>query len=251
MEKSNKNNNKVQQENVKAISWATRSSLSLRLIHKEHPDYFPEYSPEKKARKNEYSRQIWGDYIENVRAFLPEKDFNNKAKVIKASKMALASLVDVAGGMNIVNGEFSKRGVKDEKSLVMAIREAAYPELAKELKVEFDPEKCQAQIFDVSVRKPEKPLGKIGDTKVYASVHGDSFDLWVGEKSVSWNYLHIFSSNQIRDRFVACGLTEKQADKFSGLIFEKDGTSIRKEASLYWQHEQREKKNKVENERGR
>ena len=205
----------------------------------------------KQENQNEYSRQIWGDYIENVRSFLPEKDFNNKSKVLKASKMALASLVDVAGGMNIVNGEFSKRGVKDEKSLVMAIRESAYPELAKELRVEFDPEKCQAQLFGVSVRRPEKPLGKIGDTKVYASVHGDSFDLWVGEKSVSWNYMHIFSFGQIRDRFVACGLTEKQADKFSGLIFEKDGTSIRKEASLYWQNEQIEKGKKVGNERGR
>lgn len=97
------------------------------MLHKEHPDHFP--VPEKKN----YPQRVWGDYIENVRAFLPEKDFRNKAKVLDASKKALASLFDVVEGVKIVNKEFSKRGVKDEKSLVRAIREATYPELAKKL----------------------------------------------------------------------------------------------------------------------
>lgn len=217
-------------------------------LHKEHPEYFPEYSPEKKARKNEYSRQIWGDYIENVRAFLPEKDFNNKAKVLKASKMALASLVDVASGMNIVNGEFSKRGVKDEKSLVMAIREAAYPELARELRVEFDPEKCQAQNFGKpAYRKPDKPLGKIGNTDVFVAIHGEDFDVWVGDKTASWSFMHIFSARQMKDRFIACGLTEKQAEKFSGLLFEKNGTRLRKGAFGYYEAEQNKKQDKKRN----
>lgn len=97
------------------------------MLHSEHPDYFPD------PKKKNNPQQVWDDYIENVRAFLPEKDFGNKAKVLSASKKALASLTNVEEGARIVNEEFSKRGVKDEKSLVLAIREATYPELAKEL----------------------------------------------------------------------------------------------------------------------
>lgn len=75
-------------------------------------------------------KEIWNNYVSSVRSFLPEEELNDRNKVLKASQMALAVQVDVEGSTDIISREFSKRGVKSKASLIKAIKEAAYPELA-------------------------------------------------------------------------------------------------------------------------
>lgn len=86
----------------------------------------------------DYSKSVWNDYNDNVRNFLNEKDLMDKKKVLEASKKAIACLVDVEGGVKIINNEFKKRGVKNEATLVKAIRESAYPEISKQASKEKD-----------------------------------------------------------------------------------------------------------------
>ncbi len=79
-----------------------------------------------------YRQSIWNDYISAVRAFLPKDKLSDRKAVLEASKHALAVQVDVSGAIEIINNEFSMRGVKNRATLVKAIKEAAYPELSKE-----------------------------------------------------------------------------------------------------------------------
>ena len=111
-----------------------------------------------------------------------------------------------------------------------------YFKLEKTENIIFEPERIasQTQMWEVSLKKPSKPVGRIGNTDIFVAVSMDDFSLWIGDKSVSWNKEHIFTSSQFANRLVSCGLTLEQADSISNMIFEKDGHTLKKETSIYY-----------------
>ncbi|MBR3645114.1 MAG: hypothetical protein IKN54_01730, partial [Lachnospiraceae bacterium] len=111
-----------------------------------------------------------------------------------------------------------------------------YFKLEKNENIIFEPERIasQTQMWEVSLKKPSKPVGRIGNTDIFVAVSVDDFSLWIGDKSLSWNEAHIFTSSQFANRLVSCGLTSEQADSISNMIFEKDGHTLKKETSIYY-----------------
>lgn len=117
---------------------AEKAGELVRSFNLEHNRTQESYGNALKNTRELNGSSAWETYVSLVKSFLPKADVNDKEKVLEASKLALAFQTDMKGAMDVINKEFEKRGVKDEASLVRAIKDVAYPELLKKNRKDFD-----------------------------------------------------------------------------------------------------------------